>query len=382
MQFVRYLSLQGLLKHSSLFLFGPRQTGKTTFLEQAFPHARFYNLLDLRLFRQLSAHPEDLRQTLKEKDRLIIVDEVQKLPAILDEIQTVIDQGKERRFILTGSSARKLMRGRANLLGGRALICKMHPLVYPEFDAHDLNRRLCYGSLPGVYLSDIPEELLYAYAGTYLKEEIQAEGIARNIQSFSRFLEVAALTNGQVVNFSKVGSDSQVSPRTVQSYYEVLSDTLVGTLLPPFRLGKGRKAVSTPKFYFFDVGVVNALKGRFEIVPRTAEYGQALEHLVFLELRAYLDYHRLKSKLSYWRTYTNLEVDFILGNALAIKVKATGRVHESDLAPLRALNTEIQSMQRLVVSQESMERVTSDGIEIVPVESFLRRLWDGNLHIA
>ncbi len=150
----------------------------------------------------------------------------------------------------------------------------MHPLVYPEFDTHDLNRRLNYGSLPGVYLSEIPEELLYAYTGTYLYEEIQAEGIARNIQGFSRFLEIAAATNGQVVNFSKVGSDAQVSPRTVQSYYEVLRDTLVGTLLAPFQLSKSRKAMSTPKFFFFDIGITNALKGRFNIGPKTTEFGK------------------------------------------------------------------------------------------------------------
>ncbi|MBI4533806.1 MAG: DUF4143 domain-containing protein [Candidatus Melainabacteria bacterium] len=258
----------------------------------------------------------------------------------------------------------------------------MHPLVYPEFDTHSLNRRLCYGSLPAIYLSELPEELLQAYAGIYLQEEIQAEGIARNIESFSRFLEVAALTNGQVVNFSKVGSDAQVSPRTVQSYYQVLSDTLVGTLLPPFRLQQSRKLVSAPKFYFFDVGVVNALQGRFHIAPRTAEYGRALEHLVFLELQAYLDYHRLKSKLSYWRTYTNLEVDFIVGKSLALEVKATERVRDTDLTPLRALGAEIKFKQRILVSQEPTERVTADGISVVPVERFLSQLWDGRFDMC
>lgn len=379
MQFTRYLSIKNLLKHSSVFLLGPRQTGKTSFLQDAFADAKYFNLLDQGLFRQLSAHPEDLRQTLTKTDHLVIIDEVQKLPILLDEIQYLIDQDKTRRFILTGSSARKLMRGRANLLGGRALLCKMHPLVYPEFNRHDLNRRLRYGSLPGVYLSEIPEELLYAYAGTYLQEEIQAEGIARNIQSFSRFLEVAAHTNGKVVNFSKVGSDAQVSPRTVQSYYEVLTDTLIGNLLPPFRARMSRKVVTSPKFYFFDVGVVNALQTRFQITPRTAEYGQALEHLVFLELQSYLDYHRLKCKLSYWRTYTDLEVDFIVGNSLAVEVKATARVRESDLAPLRALNSEAKIERRIVVSLEPTERVTADGIDIMPVEKFFGDLWDGQL---
>jgi predicted AAA+ superfamily ATPase len=381
MQFERFLQLKGLLKHSSLFLFGPRQTGKTTYLTETYPQARFFNLLDQKLFRQLAAHPEDLSQIIKKTDKLIIIDEVQKLPALLNEIQRLIDQNKDQRFILTGSSARKLMRGHANLLGGRALLCKMHPLVYPEFDKHDLRRRLCYGSLPHVYLSKIPEELLNAYAGTYLQEEIQAEGIARNIQSFSRFLEVAALTNGQVVNFSKVGSDAQVSPRTVQSYYEVLSDTFIGNLLPPLRLGQSRKAITTPKFYFFDIGVVNALQDRFHITPKTAEYGKALEHLIFLELQAYLDYHRLKSKLSYWRTYTDLEVDFIVGKSLAVEVKATRRVRDTDLTPLRALESEIKLKQRIVVCEEAIDRVTEDGIKILTVESFLSQLWQNKFDL-
>ncbi|HEY9785938.1 MAG TPA: ATP-binding protein [Candidatus Obscuribacterales bacterium] len=370
-----------MVKHSSLFLFGPRQTGKTTYLKETFPQARYFNLLDQTLFRRLSAHPEDLRLILKPSDRMVIVDEVQKLPVLLDEIQNLMDSRKELRFILTGSSARKLMRGRANLLGGRALMCRMHPLIFPEFQEHDLSRRLCYGSLPGIYLSEIPEELLDAYTGTYLREEIQAEGIARNIQSFSRFLEVAALTNGQVVNFTKVGSDAQVPPRTVQSYYEVLSDTLVGTLLPPFRAGYSRKAVTTPKFFFFDIGVANALQGRFQIAPFTTEYGQALEHLVFLELQAYLDIHRLKSKLSYWRTYTSLEVDFIVGRSVAIEVKATRRVKESDLTPLRALSADHDFKQRLMVSHDTMERVTTDGITLLTVESFLHQLWSQQLEI-
>lgn len=364
-----------MLKHSSLFLFGPRQTGKTSYLKEIFPTAKFYNLLDQRTFRQLSAYPEELRQTLNKTDRLVIVDEVQKLPVLLDEVQDLIEQDKELRFILTGSSARKLMSGRANLLGGRALLCKMHPLVYPEFDTHDLDRRLCFGSLPAVYLSEIPEELLDAYAGTYLREEIQAEGIARNIGSFARFLQVAALTNGQVVNFSKVGSDAQVAPRTVQNYYEVLTDTLIGTLLPPFQLKNTRKAISTPKFYFFDIGVVNSLKGQFSIAPKTAEYGQALEHLIFCELQAYLDYNRFKNKLSFWRTHTGLEVDFIVGNSLAIEVKASARVRDTDLSPLRTLSAETKLSQRLVVSNEPLERITSDGIRIMPVESFLTNLW-------
>ena len=167
----------------------------------------------------------------------------------------------------------------------------------------------------------------------------------------------------------------------MQSYYEVLNDTLVGSLLPSFEQQNKRKTISTPKFYFFDIGVVNALQGRFQIAPRTSEYGQALEHLIFLELQSYLDYHRLQCKLSYWRTYSNFEVDFIVGKSLAIEVKATKHVRDSDLIPIRALHSENQISQRIIVCEESMERVTADGIRIMPVEEFLQELWRGTLQI-
>ena len=257
--FSRLLDPRPLLAHSSLFLFGPRQTGKSTLLRTLFPTAKFYDLLEADTFRELSAAPELIRQRLRTEDTLVIIDEIQKLPSLLDEIHLLIERQKSLRFILTGSSARKLKRGGANLLAGRALTYHLHPLVAPEVGYDQLHARLNRGSLPAIFTSPIPQELLKAYVGTYLQEEILAEGLVRNIGSFSRFLSTAGLTNGEQVNFTAVGSDTGVPPRTVREYYQVLEDTLVGYLLPTFQHTNKRKPVTTPKFYFFDVGIANVL---------------------------------------------------------------------------------------------------------------------------
>lgn len=243
-------------------------------------------------------------QSLHPNQRLVVIDEIQKLPQILDEVHRLIEQRQDLRFVLTGSSARKLRRGGANLLAGRALIATLHPLVSIEVDFQNLDRRLLYGSLPMILDSPIPHEDLRAYVGTYLQEEIQAEGLTRNIEGFSRFLEIAALANGQQLNFTKIGSDAAIPPRTVQNYYQVLEDTLIGHTVHPYRKTKTRKSVSASKFYFFFVGVVHALLGQSQLSPKTKSYGVALEHLTFLELRAYLDYQRLTHPLCYWRSHS------------------------------------------------------------------------------
>ena len=375
----RRIDIMPLLQHKSLFLLGPRQTGKSTLLRHLFPSARYVDLLEADTFRQLSAYPETLRQTLTPADRIVIIDEVQKLPRLLDEVQLLMDRDASLRFILTGSSARKLRGGQANLLAGRAWTIHLHPLVSPEVDYAQFERRLSFGSLPAVLDSALPAEELRAYVGDYLKEEIRAEGLTRSIESFSRFLDVAGLCNGEILNYTKVGSDAGIPPRTVRDHFQVLEDTLLAYQLPAYRKGKTRKAVATAKFYFFDVGVANTLLKRGPVEPRSESYGRALEHLVFLELRAFLDYYRLPVELSYWRTHTGLEVDFIVGDALAVEVKAAGRVDDRDLRSLRALETEVSMRRRLVVSTEVMSRRTDDGIEILPVADFLRRLWAGEL---
>ncbi len=379
MTYHRVLDLEALLTHRSLFLFGPRQTGKTTYLHERYPDARFVDLLDARTFRDLSARPELLRLSLMPNVKLIVIDEIQKLPVLLDEVHLLIERNKSLRFILTGSSARKLHRKSTNLLAGRALTVRLHPLVSPEVEFRELDKRLRLGGLPSVLTSPIPQEDLAAYVGTYLKEEIQAEGLARRIESFSRFLEVAALSNGELLNFAHIASDAAVPSRTVQNYYRILEDTFLGYQLSPFRKTPTRKAVATPKFYFFDVGVAHALVGREEVRPRTGEYGRALEHLIFLELRAYLDYTRNRAPLSFWRTHAQHEVDFLVGDATAIEVKAKERVTDRDLRGVRALAAELPLSHMIVVSNERWRSTTDDHIEIYPVDEFLRDLWDGRV---
>lgn len=231
----RIFNIRATVKQKSLFLFGPRQTGKSTLVRQSFPDAAYYDLLEADTFRELSARPEYLRQTLSPQQSLVIVDEIQKLPALLDEIQLLIERNKKLRVILTGSSARKLKRGAANLLGGRAWVCRLHPLVSAELDGQRLLDRLNRGSLPSIIDSEHYKEDLKAYVGTYLQEEIRAEGLTRSIENFSRFLEVAGLTSGEQINFSSVAADAGFPPRTVREHYQILEDTLVGHQLPAYQ---------------------------------------------------------------------------------------------------------------------------------------------------
>jgi len=383
MHFKRFLRLDQLLEHRSVFLLGPRQTGKTTYLMDHFPTGRRFDLLDAQTFRLFSSRPETLRESIEEGDSLVIVDEIQRLPQLLNEVQLILDKRKRNlRFVLTGSSARKLKRGGANLLGGRALLTHLHPLVSPELGtglAFDFQKRLLIGSLPHVIQSPIPHEDLKAYIGTYLQEEIKAEGLTRNIEDFSRFLEVAALTNGQLLNFTAIGSDCGVAPRTVQNFYSILEDTLVGFQLLPFRKTKSRKAISTAKFYFFDLGIVNALLDRTSLSPKTAEYGLLLEHLIFLELKAYLDYQRLPQKIHFWRSQSQLEVDFLVHENIAIEVKTKESPSDNDFKGLRALAEDIKLKRKIFLCKTPHRRKTADGIEIMPVRVFLEQLWSGDL---
>jgi predicted AAA+ superfamily ATPase len=374
--YARILNLKDLISRKSLFLLGPRQTGKSTLLRMTFPEARFVDLLEANTFRELSLHPESLRESLKPRDRLIIIDEVQKLPVLLDEAQSMMDKNKSLRFIFTGSSARKLKYGRANLLAGRAWFCRLHPLVSAETNFEKLNRRLNVGSLPAILDSPDATEELKAYVGGYLQEEIRAEGLVRSIESFSRFLEVAALTNGEQLNYTSVGEDAGVPPRTVREHFQVLEDTLIGFQLPAYRKSVKRKPVATAKFYFFDVGVANMLMRRGEIYPGSELYGRALEHLIFLEIKAFLDYHRSDKSLTYWRSESRMEVDFVIADEIAIEVKAAGRVSPKDMKGLLALSEEVRLKKKIVICTERTERVTPDGIRILPIAPFLHDLWE------
>ena len=375
----RILDLREIVRHKSVFLFGPRQTGKSTLVRQAFPDAAVYDLLEADTFRELTARPEYLRHTLSPRQPFLIVDEVQKLPALLDEIQLLIERNKKLRVILTGSSARKLKRGGANLLGGRAWVCRLHPLVSAELDQPRLLDRLNRGSLPAVIDSEHSKEDLKAYVGTYLQEEIRAEGLTRSIENFSRFLEVAGLTSGEQINFTAVAQDAGFPTRTVREHYQILEDTLVGHQLPAYQRTTKRKPVATAKFYVFDVGVANILKRTGVIQEGSDAYGRALEHLIFLELRAFLDYFRLDDELTYWRSRSQFEVDFVVGDTIGIEVKSKTRVSPRDYKGLGALGEEVRLKRKIVVCGEKRPRRTDDGMEIVSPIHFLKELWTGNL---
>jgi predicted AAA+ superfamily ATPase len=363
-------------KKKSLFLFGPRQTGKSFLLRNLFPNAKIYNLLLSDTFFRLNQRPGLIREEILSSPHFqsdpVIIDEIQKLPILLDEVQALIEE-KDIHFILTGSSARKLKRGSANLLAGRAWIRSLFPLVSEEIPSFLLERVLNFGALPSVYLSDSPDEELDAYVGTYLKEEIQAEGLTRKLENFSRFLTTAALQNGELTNFANIASDCGVPARTVREYFQILEDTLIGTLLEPYGKTKRRKAITTAKFYFFDVGVANRLGGRIQIREKTPLFGQVLEHFIFTELRAYVSY-RKGPPLSFWRSQSGYEVDFLLGDSVGIEVKGTSLVTEKHLSGLRALNEDLPLKRKIVVSMDTSPRKIED-FEILPVKLFLKALW-------
>ena len=375
----RILDLRETLKHKSIFLFGPRQTGKSTLVHEALPDAAFYDLLEADTFRELSARPEYLRQTLGDQQSVVVVDEIQKLPSLLDEIQLLLERNKKLRFVLTGSSARKLKRGAANLLGGRAWVCRLHPLVSAELGHRRLLDRLNRGSLPAIIDSEHYKEDLKAYVGTYLHEEIRAEGLTRSIENFSRFLEVAGLTSGEQINFSAVADDAGFPPRTVREHYQILEDTLVGHQLPAYQKTSKRKPVATAKFYLFDVGVANTLKRTPMIEAASDAYGRALEHLVFLELRSFLDYRRLDYELTYWRSRSQFEVDFLVGDEVGIEVKSKIRVSPRDYKGLNVLSEEVRLKRKIVICGEKRRRKADDGAEIMTAEYFLKDLWAGNI---
>ena len=308
------------------------------------------------------------------QDRLVVIDEIQRLPDLLNEVHRLIET-RGVRFLLTGSSARKLRRGGVNLLGGRARTKYLHPLTCRELGAHfDLRRVGERGLLPSIYFSDDPQADLQAYAGAYLQEEIVAEGVTRNAPAFSRFLRVAALCNGTIVNFTNVANDAQVARTTVYEYFEILKDTLVLHELPAWRKSRKRKPLSSSKYYFFDVGVVAALQGRsFRL--GTPEFGEAFETYLLHEVISYRDYVS-GEPLSYWRSTSGFEVDFLLGDHTAVEVKAKATVSLQDLKSLRALAEEHKLKRYLCVSLEPRTRQLAD-VTVLPVRDFLDALWSG-----
>jgi predicted AAA+ superfamily ATPase len=376
----RYLDLAAQLRRKSHFLFGPRGVGKTFLIRETLRDAVVIDLLRDEVYSRLIRNPSILSDmTPKGGSQIVVIDEIQKIPALLDEVHKIIEE-QSITFLLTGSSARKLRRGGANPLGGRAWEMNLFPLTSYELgESFDLYRYLSYGGLPHVLLSEYPDDELRHYIKLYLREEIQAEGLTRRFDHFVRFLDFAALTSGDELNYESLGSDSGVPARTVASYYEVLEDTLVGFRVSPFRGSRKRKAIKRSKFYLFDVGVTGALTQRGMLQEQSELLGKALEHLIAMELRAYLSYTSSDLPLTFWRTETQHEVDFVIGEEVAIEVKATSRVSDSHLKGLRSLGEESIVPKRILVSRDPVRRITSDNIEVIPIREFLRELWSNAL---
>ena len=373
----RSLDLQKLLKSKSYFLLGARQTGKSSLIHNQLPNCIIYNLLDSKVFLDLSQNPKLIEQELvARQDKttpIIVIDEIQKLPSLLNEAHLIIEQYKVH-FLLTGSSARKLRLGGVNLLGGRARSRHLHPFTYTELgNKFDLKKALDIGLLPSIYFSDEPYEDLKAYAGDYLKEEIASEAIVRNISAFSRFLQVAALCNSQIINYTKIGNDAQVPKSTVQEYFQILFDTLIAFEVPAWKQSTKRKPVSTSKFYFFDIGIARFLQNQEHLKLKSPEAGHAFESYIAHELQSYRDYHGLTSSLCHWRTTNDIEVDFIFDNRIAIEVKLKETISERDLKGIKALKEEGTLERFLVVCLCSVKRIV-DGIEIIPWQSLTSHL--------
>ena len=372
-KYPRVLKLQELIEKKSFFLFGPRSSGKTTLIRHQLPLAQVFNLLDADVFGRLTRRPKEISEGIGSPDQIIVIDEVQKLPSIVDEVQRVI-QEKGNRFLLTGSSARKLKKGGANLLGGRAWEASLFPLCFPEIPEFDLFQYLNRGGLPHIYPSKDFSEELEGYSNLYLKEEIQAEALTRRVDHFARFLDVIALQNGEELNYEEIAGDCGVKAQTVKNYIEILVDTLMGFEVPAFRKTKKRKAITRSKFYLFDLGVTHALAARGEIRPKSELFGRAFEHFMMLELRAYLHYRRKRLPLQYWRTTSQYEVDCIVGQELALEFKSTDQVTERHLKSLKAMGEEKIVKTLSVVSLDPEMRKMGE-ITIYPWKTFLTALW-------
>ena len=370
----------------TFFLWGPRQTGKSTLLREAYGDRRclWIDLLKSEEYRRYLARPELLRQEAGSLspagDRQIVIDEIQKVPALLNEIHWLIEN-RGLHFALCGSSARKVKKGAANLLGGRAVRYELHGISACELaESFDLDRLLNRGYLPRIYGARQPNRLLDAYIADYLKEEVAAEGLVRNLPAFSNFLDAASFSDGEIVNFTNIAQETHVSSHTVKSYFEILTDTLLGRWLPAYRKRAKRRVIGAPKFYFADVGLVNRLGRRGELRPGSELYGKAFENWVYHELAAGIDYMEKDTELTYWRLAGGTEVDFVIGDMeLAIEAKSGDNITNNHLKGLRQLARDHPGVSRIVVCREPRPRRTDDCIDLLPFGVFVERLWNGEL---
>lgn len=384
METIKRRLMMDLPAGQSVFLWGPRKSGKSTWLKQMFPASVRYDFLKTDLVLRFSKQPSLLREELlaMSDDLLrepVILDEVQKVPAVMDEVHWLIEN-KGLRFILCGSSARKLKRGHANLLGGRAWRFEMFPLTSEEIGEVDLLKALNNGLLPAHYFGSNPRRSLKAYIEDYLTEEIRAEGLVRNLPSFARFLDSMGYSHGELTNYANIARDCGVDAKTVRSYYEILEDTLLGRFVPPYVGKAGRQSiVSAEKFYLCDVGVAGYLANRQVPGCRGESFGHAFEHFILMELWAHRAYTEKDYAVRFWRTKAGYEVDFILGDGeVAVEVKGTSRVDRGDLNAIRAFAAERSPRKSIVVCNETTPR-QHENITILPWQIFMKKLWAGEI---
>lgn len=378
--FERVLDLKAQLKKNSFFLFGPRGVGKSTLIRETLQPKILYDLLDAVSFMRLSTQPDLLQQELEllKAGDLVVIDEIQRIPQLLNTVHRAIEN-KRLRFLLTGSSTRKLKRDSdSNLLAGRAWEARLFPLCYPEIPKFDLVTYLNRGGIPRAFLTENYLEELRAYSSIYLKEEILAEALVRKLDHFTRFLEVAALQSGEELSLEGIASDAQIKAKTVGNYIEILEDTLLAFRLPAFWKTKKRKAITRAKFYLFDVGLTNYLAKRGRLEPKSELFGKAFEHWLINEVRAYISYRRLDLDLFYWRSVNQQEVDLIIGSECAIEFKATSLVSSKHLKGLHALKEEKLIKNYYTVSMDERPRVM-EGVTVFPWKVFLEKLWGNEL---
>lgn len=364
----------------SVFLFGARQTGKSTFLLDTFRDVPSFDLLDYELRSRFSKNPGLLGEILQDSPdgSLVIIDEIQKVPELLDEVHRLMVR-KNMRFILCGSSARKLKKSSSNTLGGRAVPLPFYPLVSAEVPDFNLVRAVTNGMIPRHYMVENAANRLKGYVEVYIKEEVVEEALVRDLDAFSRFVEVAAIMDGEILNYENIASDCGVSANTVKQYFRILYDTMIGYEMPAYTKALKRRLMQSPRFYYFDIGIVNYLTGRTSLKPGTAEFGHAFEHLVIQEIIAWLGYFGRKEKLSYWRTYTGIEVDAVIGDArIAIEIKSANEVKPKHRKGLQEFAKDYPGARLILVSLDRLSRRSGD-VECLYVMDFLRMMWSGGL---
>jgi predicted AAA+ superfamily ATPase len=364
---------------TSFFLFGPRGTGKSTFVHQHFGNAIYTDLLDPERVRFFSAMPERLKEMIdgQPQSGFIVIDEVQRVPELLPVVHSLIEEKKGWRFVLTGSSARKLKRTGIDLLGGRALLYTMHPFMAGELGRHfNFDKALLYGLLPVVVASEDPAEVLRSYAALYLREEVQMEGLVRNIGNFSRFLEAISFSHSSILNMSNVARECEVERKVVDGYVGILEDILLAWRLPIFTKRAKRELAAHPKFYLFDTGVFRSLRPRGPLDRPEEIEGQALEGLVAQHLKAWIAYSKVRRELFFWRTRSGVEVDFIVygpDGLWAVEVKNSRKIYPNDLRGLRSFREEYPESKALFLYR-GKDRLDKGGILCLPCVEFVKEL--------